>query len=128
MKRVGNLTLEDALDLMCRCARACRRARPRHLHRDIKPGNMFVMRDGGFKILDFGVARLANSNMTASGFIVGTPDFMSPEQARGREIDQRSDIFSTGAVFYYMLSGLKPFSAPDLPAVLHASRSKIRCN
>jgi serine/threonine protein kinase len=50
---------------------------------------------------------------------VGTPDFMSPEQARGKEIDHRSDIFSTGAVFYYMLSGRKPFAAADLPAVLH---------
>jgi serine/threonine protein kinase len=57
--------------------------------------------------------------MTASGFIVGTPDFMSPEQARGAEIDHRSDVFSTGGVFYYMLSGRKPFAAPDLPAVLH---------
>ena len=88
-------------------------------HRDIKPGNIFVQADGSLKVLDFGVARLADSNMTASGFIVGTPDFMSPEQARGAEIDHRSDIFSTGAVFYYMLSGRKPFAAPDLPAVLH---------
>ena len=80
-------------------------------HRDIKPGNIFVQDDGSLKILDFGVARLADSNMTASGFIVGTPDFMSPEQARGAEIDHRSDIFSTGAVFYYMLSGRKPFAA-----------------
>ena len=88
-------------------------------HRDIKPGNIFVQDDGSVKVLDFGVARLADSNMTASGFIVGTPDFMSPEQARGAEIDQRSDIFSTGAVFYYMLSGRKPFAATDLPAVLH---------
>ena len=54
------------------------------VHRDIKPGNIFVQDDGSVKILDFGVARLADSNMTASGFIVGTPDFMSPEQARGR--------------------------------------------
>ena len=63
--------------------------------------------------------------MTASGFIVGTPDFMSPEQARGKDIDQRSDIFSAGAVFYYMLSGRKPFAAPDLPAVLHKVEAKI---
>jgi serine/threonine protein kinase len=57
--------------------------------------------------------------MTASGFIVGTPDFMSPEQARGADVDHRSDIFSAGALFYYLLSGRKPFAAADLPAVLH---------
>jgi eukaryotic-like serine/threonine-protein kinase len=112
--------LETCLDLM---AQMCEGLAVAHVHgifhRDIKPGNIFVQEDGSLKVLDFGVARLADSNMTASGFIVGTPDFMSPEQARGREIDHRSDIFSTGAVFYYMLSGRKPFSAADLPAVLH---------
>lgn len=87
-------------------------------HRDIKPGNLFVLQDGTMKILDFGVARLSTSTMTAAGFIIGTPDYMSPEQARGREVDQRSDIFSAGAVFYYMLSGRKPFAADDLPGVL----------
>jgi serine/threonine protein kinase len=87
-------------------------------HRDVKPGNLFVQKDGTIKILDFGVARLATSTMTAAGFIIGTPDYMSPEQARGREIDQRSDIFSAGAVFYYMLAGRKPFAAADLPSVL----------
>ena len=125
MKRVGHLPLEHALDLMMQVCEGLAIAHAHAIvHRDIKPGNLFVMRDGGLKILDFGVARLANSSMTASGFIVGTPDFMSPEQARGREIDQRSDVFSAGAVFYYMLSGVKPFSAPDLPAVLHRVNSE----
>jgi serine/threonine protein kinase len=124
MKRVGQLPLEHALDLMMQVCEGLAIAHAHAIvHRDIKPGNLFVLRDGGLKILDFGVARLANSSMTASGFIVGTPDFMSPEQARGREIDQRSDVFSAGAVFYYMLSGTKPFTAPDLPAVLHKVNS-----
>jgi serine/threonine-protein kinase len=120
LKQPPRPALETCLDLM---AQMCEGLAVAHVHgifhRDVKPGNIFVQDDGSVKILDFGVARLADSNMTASGFIVGTPDFMSPEQARGRDVDQRSDVFSTGAVFYYMLSGRKPFSAPDLPAVLH---------
>ncbi len=120
LKRVHALSLETTLDFM---SQMCEGLAVAHVHgivhRDIKPGNIFVQDDGSVKVLDFGVARLADSNMTASGFIVGTPDFMSPEQARGAEIDQRSDIFSTGAVCYYMLSGRKPFAATDLPAVLH---------
>jgi serine/threonine-protein kinase len=87
-------------------------------HRDIKPGNLLVRASGDLKIVDFGIARLASSSMTASGLIMGTPDYMSPEQARGHDIDQRSDIFSAGAVFYYILTGRKPFAAPDLAAVL----------
>ena len=87
-------------------------------HRDIKPGNLLVRSNGDLKIVDFGIARLASSSMTASGLIMGTPDYMSPEQARGQDIDQRSDIFSAGAVFYFILTGRKPFAAPDLAAVL----------
>ena len=88
------------------------------IHRDIKPGNLFVLNDGGLKILDFGVARLVTSSMTVRGHIIGTPSYMSPEQATGRQIDHRSDIFSAGGVFYWMLSGRKPFAAADLPSVL----------
>jgi serine/threonine protein kinase len=120
MKRVHAVPLETTIDFMGQMCEGLAVAHAHGIfHRDIKPGNIFIQTDGSVKVLDFGVARLAGSNMTASGFIVGTPDFMSPEQARGAEVDHRSDIFSTGALFYYMLSGRKPFAATDLPAVLH---------
>jgi len=93
-------------------------------HRDIKPSNVFVRADGLLKILDFGVARLGTSNITAAGFVVGTPDYMSPEQARGEEIDGRSDIFSMGGVFYFMLTGRKPFGATALLTLFHQIQSE----
>jgi tetratricopeptide (TPR) repeat protein len=108
------------LDLMIQMCEGLAVAHARGIvHRDIKPGNLFVQSDGLLKILDFGVARLADSSMTAAGSLLGTPDYMSPEQARGTQVDTRSDIFSAGAVFYFMLTGRKPFPGPDLPAVLH---------
>src|SRR5580704_1291434 len=88
------------------------------IHRDVKPANLFVTTDGQVKILDFGVARIASSKLTRSGLLVGTPDYMSPEQVMGMVVDQRSDVFSAGAVFYQLLTGRKPFSAKRLPDAL----------
>jgi serine/threonine-protein kinase len=90
------------------------------VHRDVKPSNCFVQDDGVLKILDFGLARLRSSTLTASGTVVGTPAYMSPEQAEGRQVDARADIFSAAAVAYFMLSGRAPFTGPDLPRTLHA--------
>jgi serine/threonine-protein kinase len=90
------------------------------VHRDIKPTNLFVQRDGCLKILDFGLARLQTSTLTASGQIMGTPDFMSPEQAAGEKVDARSDIFSASAVAYLILAGRAPFTGPDLRRTLNA--------
>jgi len=112
--------IERKLDLMSQlCAGLGAAHNASICHRDIKPGNIFVRSDGILKILDFGVARLASSSMTAAGFIVGTPDYMSPEQARGAAVDRRSDIFSLGGVFYFMLTGRKPFPATELPGLFH---------
>jgi serine/threonine-protein kinase len=114
----SDATLARKLDLMTQlCAGLASAHNASIYHRDIKPGNIFVRSDGILKILDFGVARLASSSMTAAGFIVGTPDYMSPEQARGENIDGRSDIFSLGGVFYFMLTGRKPFPATELPGL-----------
>src|SRR5436190_72053 len=89
------------------------------VHREVKPANLFVTSDGQLKILDFGVARIASSKLTRSGLIVGTPDYMSPEQVMGTTVDQRSDVFSAGSVCYQLLSGRKPFAAKRLPEVLN---------
>ena len=74
--------------------------------------------DGLLKVLDFGVARLASSSMTTAGAQPGTLQFMSPEQARGDDIDNRSDIFSAGGVFYRMLTGRKPFPGEEWTRVI----------
>src|SRR5262245_44134976 len=118
-------TLERKVDLMIQLCAGLSAAHSEGIyHRDIKPGNLFVRNDGLLKILDFGVARLSSSNMTSAGLVVGTPDYMSPEQARGLPIDGRSDIFSAGGVFYLMLTGRKPFEARDLPTIFRKIQSE----
>jgi len=80
------------------------------IHRDIKPGNIMVSREGAVKITDFGLARTEDlPSITAQGGTVGTPAYMSPEQSRGEKLDQRSDIFSLGATLYALASGESPF-------------------
>ena len=89
------------------------------VHRDIKPGNIMVLKNGEVKVTDFGIARAAGSTRTRTGIIKGTPYYMSPEQARGQELDGRADIFSLGVVFYHALTGKLPFTGDNLAAIMY---------
>ena len=80
------------------------------IHRDLKPSNIMIDKDGNARIMDFGIARsLKGKGMTGAGVMIGTPEYMSPEQAEAKEVDQRSDIYSLGVIFYEMLTGRVPF-------------------
>ena len=89
------------------------------VHRDLKPANIQVLTTGHVKVMDFGLARIgAASGMTATGAVLGTPHYMSPEQVRGQKADARSDVFALGAILYQLLTGRQPFDAESLHAVL----------
>ena len=114
IERVGSLSLEEILRIGSQAARGLQAAHDQGLvHRDIKPGNILLERGVERVMLtDFGLARAVDdASMTRSGVIAGTPQFMSPEQARGDSIDHRSDLFSLGSVLYTMAAGRPPFRA-----------------
>lgn len=87
------------------------------VHRDIKPANVLLTDQGQVKITDFGVARVATSNLTTTGQFIGTPNYMSPEQVTGSPVDGRSDLFSLGVVLFELLTGRRPFSGANLTEV-----------
>jgi serine/threonine-protein kinase len=110
------ITLRIALDVL----RGLAHAHAKQItHRDIKPANILIAGDGNAKIADFGIARPEHSSMTVAGSLVGTPNYMSPEQVTGSTISPRSDIFSLGVVLHEMLTATKPFAATEIPAILH---------
>ncbi|MFZ5916102.1 MAG: protein kinase domain-containing protein [Chloroflexota bacterium] len=108
----GRLPYQEALSITSQVAQALRRANERGIvHRDIKPQNLMVTTEGIIKVLDFGIARVrALPSLTQSGF-VGSPYYISPEQAMGENVDIRSDIYSLGVVLYEMLTHTLPFDA-----------------
>jgi eukaryotic-like serine/threonine-protein kinase len=117
----GDIPLADRVRVLLDIAAGLGFAHSRGVvHRDVKPANILVTSDGRVKLLDFGLARVAfRETITKRGIVLGTPDYMSPEQAMGKEIDHRTDIFSAGAVFYEFLTARKPFPGKTLHSVLY---------
>ena len=117
----GPMPLDLALETATQMAEALAFAHEHGvIHRDIKPANVVISGPHGrVKLTDFGIAHLVNSNHTQTGQMLGSPRYMSPEQAMGREIDGRSDIFSLGAVLHEMLTGRYAFDGDSLPAILY---------
>ncbi|MBA3231198.1 MAG: tetratricopeptide repeat protein [Acidobacteria bacterium] len=117
----GPLPLDEALTVVREIASGLSAAHQSGIvHRDIKPSNIMLLADGRLKILDFGVAKVKDIAMTATGTPVGTVAYMSPEQTRGEPVDLRADIWALGVVLYEMLTGRRPFTGENAAAVAYA--------
>ena len=113
------LDWREALRITARLARALHHAHAAGvIHRDVKPANVMLLPSGEVKVMDFGIAKVPQQDLTASGQFFGTPLYMSPEQARGDPVDGRSDLFALGAIAYRLLTGRAAFGAENVTAIL----------
>ena len=119
IRRMGRLPIDEAIAYAIEIARALGAAHARAIvHRDIKPQNVLVDEEGSAKVTDFGIARsLEEEGLTADGRVLGTTDYVSPEQALGHNVNGQSDIYSLGVVLYEMLTGEVPFRGENQVAV-----------
>ncbi|HMD59722.1 MAG TPA: serine/threonine-protein kinase, partial [Steroidobacteraceae bacterium] len=114
------LRVDDVVEIMFKCVKALHYAHSRGvIHRDIKPSNIMLTQDSDVRIIDFGIALVADSDISRIEGIAGSPSYMSPEQVQSLELTGRSDIYSLGAVMYELLTGNRPFRAGNLAKLLH---------
>jgi serine/threonine protein kinase len=130
--RAGSLLpIDQVVGIVYKCAKALHYAHSRGVvHRDIKPSNILLTQDGDVRIVDFGIALVADSDVSLLEGVAGSPAYMSPEQVQGRDLGPRSDLYSLGAVMYEMLAGQRPFRAGALgkllKEVVHGSPEPLR--
>ena len=114
------LRVDDVVEIMFKCVKAMHYAHTRGvIHRDIKPSNIMLTQASEVRIIDFGIALVADSDISRIEGIAGSPSYMSPEQVQSLELSSRSDIYSLGAVMYELLTGTRPFRAGNLAKLLH---------
>ena len=115
----GFLSVKRAAEIAACVADALAYAHGRGVvHRDIKPANIMILSNGDIKVTDFGVARFVGASQTQTGVVLGTPNYMSPEQLTGSKVDGRSDLFSLGVVVYELLTGVRPFQAKNITELI----------
>jgi serine/threonine protein kinase len=122
LKSEGALTPARGINLACQVCDALAAAHEKGvIHRDVKPGNVLVGQDDLVKLVDFGLAAVGQqmgSRLTKSGLLIGTPEYMAPEQISGQAVDGRADLYALGVLMYEMFSGTQPFAGENTVAIL----------
>jgi serine/threonine protein kinase/tetratricopeptide (TPR) repeat protein len=127
IRRIGQLPVAKSIAIAKQiCEGLAEAHRLGVVHRDLKPSNIILDSEGNSRIMDFGIARsLSGEGITGTGVMIGTPEYMSPEQVEGKEVDQRSDIYSLGIILYEMVTGRVPFEGDTPLSIAHKQRYEV---